>query len=98
MIQERVNPVKECTKTYVGLSKMRGMHIINVATQSTGTYQEDQDKYLYQFISIINMLLPFNKDQLKEWVEKYYDQLKGLNNNLEKLNHNIESLTEQLKK
>ena len=44
------------------------------------------------------MLLPFNKDQLKEWVEKYYDQLKGLNNNLEKLNHNIESLTEQLKK
>ena len=38
------------------------------------------------------MLLPFNKDQLKEWVEKYYEQLKGLNNNLEKLNKNLEKL------
>lgn len=54
--------------------------------------------YLYLIHSNINMLLPFNKDQLKEWVEKYYDQLKGLNNNLEKLNHNLESLTKQLKK
>ena len=38
------------------------------------------------------MLLPFNKDQLKEWIEKYYEQLKGLNNNLEKLNKNLEKL------
>jgi hypothetical protein len=36
------------------------------------------------------MLLPFNKQEIKEWVEKYYNEFKKLNKNLEKLNQNLE--------
>ncbi len=36
------------------------------------------------------MLLPFNKQEIKEWVEKFYNQLDRLNKNLEKINKNLE--------
>ena len=38
------------------------------------------------------MLLPFNKQEIKEWVEKFYKQLDRLNDNLEKINKNLEKV------